>query len=239
VSPVFGHGRLRLYLLKLLDESPRHGYEIIRLLEDRFLGLYAPSAGTVYPRLARLEAEGLVVSEELDGRKVYRLTDAGREELARREDELASLEAAIAGSVGDLAREVRDEVRMSVRSLRDELKAAAREVRRDDRHWAREEREWAREKRDSAREMKAAARADRHETRAAARSGAGGRRGGRRRARVELEVSVEHFRHNARDVIRATEHDVDDATVDEVHRALDEALARIREAMSSSPPREP
>ena len=51
MSPVFGHGRLRIYILKLLDEEPRHGYEIIRLLEDRFMGLYAPSAGTVYPRL--------------------------------------------------------------------------------------------------------------------------------------------------------------------------------------------
>ena len=60
MSPVFGHGRLRLYLLKLLDESPRHGYDVIRALEDRFLGLYAPSAGTVYPRLSRLESEGLV-----------------------------------------------------------------------------------------------------------------------------------------------------------------------------------
>jgi DNA-binding PadR family transcriptional regulator len=229
VSPVFGHGRLRLYLLKLLDESPRHGYDIIRLLEDRFLGLYAPSAGTVYPRLARLEAEGLVVSEEVDGRKVYRLTDAGREELERRDDELASLEAAIAGSVGELAREVRDEVRTSVRSLRDELKAAAREVRRDDRHWAREERAWSGESR-------AGTRANRHEARGGARSGAGRRRGGRRRARVELEVWVEHFRHHARDVIRAADHEMDDATVDEVHQALDDALARIRKAMSSSPP---
>ena len=60
MPPVFAHGRLRLYLLKLLDEAPRHGYEVIRLLEERFQGLYAPSAGTVYPRLAKLEAEGLV-----------------------------------------------------------------------------------------------------------------------------------------------------------------------------------
>jgi len=53
MSPVFRHGRLRLYLLKLLDESPRHGYEVIRLLQDRFMGVYAPSPGTIYPRLAR------------------------------------------------------------------------------------------------------------------------------------------------------------------------------------------
>ncbi|MHB1912870.1 MAG: PadR family transcriptional regulator, partial [Acidimicrobiales bacterium] len=48
---VFGHGGLRLFILMLLDESPRHGYDLIRLIEDRFLGMYTPSAGTVYPRL--------------------------------------------------------------------------------------------------------------------------------------------------------------------------------------------
>ena len=81
MSPVFRHGSLRLYLLKLLDEAPRHGYEVIRLLQDRFLGVYAPSPGTIYPRLARLEEEGLVTHDEIDGKKVYRITDKGREGL--------------------------------------------------------------------------------------------------------------------------------------------------------------
>ena len=79
MSPVFSHGRLRLYLLKLLEESPRHGYDVIRLLEDRFMGQYAPSPGTIYPRLQRLEAEGLVEqSKEEGGQTVYRITDAMR-----------------------------------------------------------------------------------------------------------------------------------------------------------------
>ena len=135
MSPVFSHGRLRLYLLKLLEESPRHGYEVIRLLEDRFMGLYAPSPGTIYPRLQRLEAEGLVEqSKEEGGRKVYRITDAGREELAARRDELDDLETEIAGSVHGLAREIRDEVRGTVRDLKQELKQAAREMRREQRH---------------------------------------------------------------------------------------------------------
>lgn len=129
MSSVFGHGRLRLYLLKLLDEEPRHGYDVIRLLEDRFMGVYAPSAGTIYPRLSRLEEEGLVEHEVTEGKKVYRLTDAGREELAARQEELAALEQDIDRSVRDLAREVREDVRASVRGLREELKAAAREVR--------------------------------------------------------------------------------------------------------------
>lgn len=140
MSPVFGHGRLRLYLLKLLDESPRHGYDVIRALEDRFLGLYAPSAGTVYPRLSRLESEGLVTSTDEDGRKVYSITDAGRAELAARQDELADIESDITGSVRDLASEIRSDVRGSVQDLRAELKSAARDVRRESRHHARTQR---------------------------------------------------------------------------------------------------
>ncbi len=139
MSPaVFGHGRLRLYLLKLLEESPRHGYEIIRELEDRFMGLYTPSAGTVYPRLARLAAEGLVtVTETADGRKVYTITDAGRAELDSRRGELTDLEADIDGSVRELAEEIRTQVHGSVRDLRAELKDAARQMRRDARSQAR------------------------------------------------------------------------------------------------------
>jgi DNA-binding PadR family transcriptional regulator len=133
MTPVFGHGRLRLYLLKLLDESPRHGYDVIRELEDRFMGLYTPSAGTVYPRLARLESEGLVTHEVNEGRKVYRITDAGRAELAERAGELDDLEAEIAGSVRDLATEIRTEVRGSVKDLRAELRSAAKDMRRENR----------------------------------------------------------------------------------------------------------
>jgi DNA-binding PadR family transcriptional regulator len=133
MTAVFKHGALRLYLLKLLGEQPRHGYEVISLLEDRFLGLYAPSAGTVYPRLAKLEAEKLVEHDEADGRKVYRLTDAGREELERSAEALRSLENDLTQSVSELARDVRSQVRDSVRDIRAELKQAAREVRRETR----------------------------------------------------------------------------------------------------------
>jgi DNA-binding PadR family transcriptional regulator len=128
MSPVFRHGSLRLYLLKLLDEAPRHGYEVIRLLQDRFLGVYAPSPGTIYPRLARLEEEGLVTHDEIDGKKVYRITDKGREELHARLDDLAELEEEITASVRDIAREVSEDVRETVRNLREELASAARDM---------------------------------------------------------------------------------------------------------------
>ncbi|MFF9099867.1 helix-turn-helix transcriptional regulator [Streptomyces rubrogriseus] len=130
MPPVFAHGRLRLYLLKLLDEAPRHGYEVIRLLEERFQGLYAPSAGTVYPRLAKLEAEGLVTHTTEGGRKVYAITDAGRAELADRSGELADLELEIRESVAELAAEIRADVRGAAGNLRREMRAAATAARR-------------------------------------------------------------------------------------------------------------
>src|SRR5450755_3923281 len=131
MSPVFRHGRLRLYLLKLLDEAPRHGYEVIRLLQDRFMGVYSPSPGTIYPRLARLEEDGLVTHDEVDGRKVYRITEKGREEIRARLDDLAELEDELTESVRDIAREVTEDVRDTVRSLREEITWAARDVRRE------------------------------------------------------------------------------------------------------------
>ena len=133
MTAVFSHGRLRLYLLKLLDGGPKHGYELIRLLEDRFLGLYAPSAGTIYPRLQRLEVEGLVTHTAAGGRKVYEITEGGRAELRQRADELATLESDITASVEDLsalAGEIQTEVRGSVRDLKRELREAARQTRR-------------------------------------------------------------------------------------------------------------
>jgi DNA-binding PadR family transcriptional regulator len=129
MSPVFRHGMLRLYLLRLLDEEPRHGYEVIRQLRDQFMGVYAPSPGTIYPRLARLEEEGLVTHDEVDGRKVYRITEAGREELRKRGTELNELEAELHASVTDIVREVKEDVRETVRSLREELTLAARGMR--------------------------------------------------------------------------------------------------------------
>ena len=70
-------------MLSLLGEGPKHGYELIKALEARSGGLYRASAGTVYPTLQQLEDEGMVTSQQQDGKRVYSVTDAGREELAR------------------------------------------------------------------------------------------------------------------------------------------------------------
>jgi DNA-binding PadR family transcriptional regulator len=83
-----GHGRgrhrvrrgdVRTAVLALLDDRPMHGYEMIQELEERTGGRWTPSAGSIYPTLQLLEDEGLVTPEEVDGRKVYSLTDAGKE----------------------------------------------------------------------------------------------------------------------------------------------------------------
>lgn len=131
MTPVFSHGSLRLYLLSLLDEAPRHGYELIQALTARFGGTYSPSAGTIYPRLAKLEEEGLV-TKAVDGRKtVYQITDAGRAELEARRPELDAIEDEVTDSVRRLADEVRAGVNDAMRTLRAELASAAREAKRN------------------------------------------------------------------------------------------------------------
>lgn len=129
MTGVFRHGDLRLYLLSLLAERPRHGYELIHDLGERFGGTYVPSAGTIYPRLAKLEEDGLV-TKSTDGRKtVYAITDLGRAEVTARAGELDGIENAVTDSVRRLADEVRDSVNSAMKSLRADLASAAREAR--------------------------------------------------------------------------------------------------------------
>ena len=125
MPPVFSHGDLRLYLLSLLDETPRHGYDLMQAFAERTGGTYTPSAGTVYPRLAKLEEEGLV-TKSADGRKtVYAITEAGRAELRSRAEELGGIEEGFADSVRILADGVRSSVSEAMKSLRADLAAAA------------------------------------------------------------------------------------------------------------------
>ena len=127
---IFAHGDLRLYLLIALDEAPRHGYEIIRLLEDRFEGMYTPSAGTIYPRLAALEDEGLVDHVERDDRKVYRITDAGRAELHGRRHDVRRLQRDIERSTRRLADEIRRQLEDTVHeNLEETLRGVGSSVR--------------------------------------------------------------------------------------------------------------
>jgi DNA-binding PadR family transcriptional regulator len=141
VSPaVFAHGHLRLYLLSLLAARSMHGYDLIQALSESFGGTYVPSAGTIYPRLAKLEEDGLV-TKQADGRKtVYAITDAGRVELEARQHELDGIEGELTDSVRRLADEVRASVNDAMKSLRADLAAASREARADARQSSADER---------------------------------------------------------------------------------------------------
>ena len=96
---VFGHGGLRFVLLQLISDKPSHGYELIKLIEERLGGSYSPSPGTVYPTLTLLEEMGYLSVEEADagGRKRYRITDAG---VVFLEDNRATADAMLARMQG-------------------------------------------------------------------------------------------------------------------------------------------
>src|SRR3989475_7647672 len=82
----FGAGDMNSVILKLLQDKPRHGYEVMKELEERMHGCYSPSPGTVYPTLQWLEDEGLVTARDVDSKKVYEITDAGRQFLQEHRD---------------------------------------------------------------------------------------------------------------------------------------------------------
>jgi DNA-binding PadR family transcriptional regulator len=74
---LFDHGELRLVVLALISERPRHGYEIIKEIEDRVAGTYSPSPGVIYPTLTMLEELGHATVAEADGKKLYTITPDG------------------------------------------------------------------------------------------------------------------------------------------------------------------
>ena len=87
----FEPGEMRLVILRLVREKPRHGYEIMKALEERMQGCYTPSAGSVYPTLQLLEDQGYVRVVEEDGKKVYHITPEGERFLDENEDVLTDI----------------------------------------------------------------------------------------------------------------------------------------------------
>ena len=89
---MFEGGELRLVLLKLIDDEPRHGYDLIRAIEDMTGGEYAPSPGVVYPTLTLLQDMGLIEEAAGEGpRKPFQVTNEGRQYLDQRSDEIEGL----------------------------------------------------------------------------------------------------------------------------------------------------
>ena len=128
-------GDIRTAALLLLAEEPRNGYQIMQEVEERSDGAWRPSPGSVYPALQQLEDEGLIRSEEIDGRKLFRLTDAGQAQLKDRGEDAPTPWEQMSGDVSDqvhdlakLAREVAFAFAQVMRTGSDAQLAEARKV---------------------------------------------------------------------------------------------------------------
>jgi DNA-binding PadR family transcriptional regulator len=99
-------GDIRTAALLLLAEEPRNGYQIMQEVEERSDGVWRPSPGSVYPALQQLEDEGLIRSEEIDGRKLFALTDAGQAQLQDRGEDIPAPWEQMSGDVSDQVQEL-------------------------------------------------------------------------------------------------------------------------------------
>jgi DNA-binding PadR family transcriptional regulator len=104
-------GDIRTAMLAVLAEEPGHGYDVIQRLEEKTSGAWRPSPGSVYPTLQLLEDEGLVRSAERDSKRVFEITDAGREEATRRVAEAGGTPWDLAGSDDDRIGELHGAIR--------------------------------------------------------------------------------------------------------------------------------
>lgn len=119
---MFGHGDLKLLLLALIEQQPRHGYELIRIIEEMFHGQYTPSPGAIYPTLTMLEELGHAqVENEQGGRKLYAITDAGRAFL---EENREAVDAVMSRTEASAKMAAKMALPMSVRSAMHALKHA-------------------------------------------------------------------------------------------------------------------
>lgn len=100
---MFESGEVKFVILRLLKEQPRHGYEIIKALEQKMWGCYTPSAGTIYPTLQLLEDQGYVRAVETEGKRVYHITPEGERFLAEHNDLLEDIFERVRETVRDFA----------------------------------------------------------------------------------------------------------------------------------------
>jgi len=131
-GPRAERGDLKYIILDLLDKQPSYGYEIIRALEDRFHGFWAPSPGAVYPTLQWLEDLGYVTVAERDGRKVYTITEEGRRFLAAQRERVDEVKERMRGWWSPFDQH---EFREELHNLMHELKDMGKDLTRDAR-WA-------------------------------------------------------------------------------------------------------
>jgi len=99
-----GHGDLRHLMLHLIAEQPRHGYELIRLIEELFHGAYSPSPGAIYPTLSQLEDMGLIAATADEGRKRYAITEEGRAHMEQAHEQIEAARTRTHNSARDIAK---------------------------------------------------------------------------------------------------------------------------------------
>lgn len=114
---MFDQGDLKYVILQLLDEKPRHGYDVIKELETRSNGTYSPSPGTVYPTLTMLEEMGYAKATEDAGKKVYEITPEGKAYLAENSSTVESIFERISEAVEPFFSPAMGEVRNAMRHL--------------------------------------------------------------------------------------------------------------------------
>lgn len=126
---MFDGDELRLVLLKLIADQPRHGYDLIRDIEERTGGAYAPSAGVVYPTLSMLDEMGLIEAVAEGSRKQYTVSDSGRAHLEERAEQVAELMARLDALGTERSRVDRAPIRRAIANL---FSALAHRVARGD-----------------------------------------------------------------------------------------------------------
>ena len=130
-GPDFGGGRQRFLrghlnhiILEIIKERPRHGYDVIKGIEDKFHGLYAPSAGSVYPILQALEDQGFLTSSQESGKKVYAITADGEKELKEKKDQFSEMRERLRKHFGDMGgyRDLMGEMGQTMQSVAGKLR---------------------------------------------------------------------------------------------------------------------
>ena len=132
--PFLAKGGFRILVLRSLGERPMYGYEVIKVLEDRFQGFYRPSAGAVYPALRSLQREGLVAVRGSERRKTYYVTAKGKAHLREQREamhrQFESFQAAVGPERAALLRELRETGRLLMPNLRTITPRQASEMRK-------------------------------------------------------------------------------------------------------------
>src|SRR4029453_1370386 len=98
----FLRGHLNHIILEIIKEKPRHGYDVIKGIEEKFHGLYSPSPGSVYPILQALEDQGFINTSQDSGKKVYSITADGEQELKENTDKFSELRERLRKHFGEM-----------------------------------------------------------------------------------------------------------------------------------------